>query len=89
MFPARKVTRARRNPQKDLPEGEIAADALTADLRTQKNSLSFRRCKAGASGTVEAEEVTSAIVVTGNCIDEIRYTSLTNRQMDKQTPSPS
>lgn len=63
--------RAKWNPQKDLCEDEIVADAVTADLRTQKNSFSFQRCKAGASGTVDVEEATSAIVVAGNCIDKI------------------
>ena len=36
MFLARKITRAKWNPQKGLSEGEIVADAVTADLRTMK-----------------------------------------------------
>ena len=77
MFLARKVTRAKWNSQKDLSEGEIAADAVTADLRTQKNSLSFWLCKADASGTADVEDATLAIAAAGDRIDKIDIVWLT------------
>jgi len=42
----RKVTRAKWNRRDGLAEDEIPADAVTADLRTTNNTLSFWRCAA-------------------------------------------
>lgn len=41
---ARKITRAKWEPKTQLSSGEIAADAVTVDLRTTGNTLSFWRC---------------------------------------------
>lgn len=43
-FLARKVTRAKWTAKRGLQAGELPADAVTADLRTQDNALSFWRC---------------------------------------------
>ncbi len=43
MFLARKITQAKWRPKEGFADGEIAADAVNADLRTQDNSLSFWR----------------------------------------------
>lgn len=55
MFLARKVTRAKWDRRKGLREGEVAADAVTTDLRTRDNALSFWQCGSGS-----AEEIRSA-----------------------------
>ena len=45
MFLARKITRCKWDHKEgQLAEGEIAADAVTADLRTRNNELSFWQC---------------------------------------------
>ena len=41
---ARKISRAKWEATKDLGDGEIQADAVSADLRTMGNTLSFWRC---------------------------------------------
>ena len=50
MFLARKISLAKwskKQEQGELAEDEIPADAVTADLRTQDNKLSFWRCGDG------------------------------------------
>lgn len=53
MFLARKISRAKWNAHRELSAGEISADAVTADLRTENNSLSFWQCGTGAKSEVE------------------------------------
>lgn len=53
MYLARKITLSKWEARHGLSEEEIAADAVTADLRTQKNSLSFWRCRTETDGDVE------------------------------------
>jgi hypothetical protein len=43
MIFARKIGRAKWDPQEYLGDGEISADAVTADLRTMNNAVSFWR----------------------------------------------
>lgn len=81
MFLARKITRAKWNPQKDLSKGEIAADAVTADLRTQKNSLSFWQCQEDENGTIDIEDATLAIAAAGDRIDKIDIVWLTSNEL--------
>ena len=50
---ARKITRAKWETKQGFADGEIQADAVTADLRTQENSLSFWQCGDGTTGEVE------------------------------------
>jgi hypothetical protein len=50
---ARKITRAKWHQRTDLAEGEIAADAVTADLRTTGNRLSFWRCTSGDAADLQ------------------------------------
>ena len=44
MFLARKISLAKWMPHQGFAEGEIRADAITADLRTSGNALSVWRC---------------------------------------------
>lgn len=53
MYLARKITLSKWEARQGLSEDEIAADAVTADLRTQKNGLSFWRCCPETNGDVE------------------------------------
>jgi len=46
---ARKITRAKWEPKQGLRTDEIAADAVTADLRTTGNTLSFWRCSSSSA----------------------------------------
>ena len=69
MFLARKISRAKWGPKQDLSKDEISADALTSDLRTMDNTLSFWRCGKGTDRDVE--EVALAIAAGGDRLDKI------------------
>ena len=69
MFLARKVTRAKWEPKQGFADGEIPADAVTADLRTQGNSLSFWQC--GDATMHEVEEAALALATAGNQVDKL------------------
>ena len=59
MFLARTITRSKWEPKHGLQSGEISADAVTGDLRTRDNMLSFWQCPTGTD--VEFEDVVLAI----------------------------
>ena len=73
MFIVRKIARAKwdvtRNAARGLADGEISADAVTADLRTQGGTLSFWRCSTEANG--DLEEAVLAIAAAGDRLDKI------------------
>ena len=69
MFLVRKIARAKWNTSRELAEGEIAADAVTGDLRTQDNSLSFWRCQDETDD--EVEEAALAIAAAGRRLDRL------------------
>ena len=85
MFLARKITRAKWEPKKKLSVGEISADAVTADLRTRENSLSFWRCGLGEQSQIE--DVVLAIASAGERLDklDIVWLSEDDLQADGQT----
>ena len=62
MFLARKISRAKWDPKDDLADGEIAADAVTADLRTNGNRLSLWRC--GDGTPEESDDVVRALTAS-------------------------
>lgn len=66
MYLARKITLAKWDPTNrnnlSLSKHEIAADAVTADLRTKENTLSFWRCPSGTQS--EVKEAALAIAAT-------------------------
>lgn len=94
MFLARKISRAKWEAKRDLSEGEISADAVTADLRTQSNTLSFWRCGIGAE--VEIEDAVLAIAAAGKHVekldivwldeDELQTDGQTLRDTEGRTP---
>ena len=69
MFLARKISLAKWTPGQGFAQGEISADALTGDLRTRDNSLSFWRCD--DEGEHDVEEVALAIATPGDRLDKI------------------
>ena len=69
MFLARKVSLAKWSKKDELAEGEIPADAVTADLRTQDNKLSFWRCGNGEG--IEVNEAVLALAAAGTRVDKI------------------
>lgn len=54
MFLFRNITRAKWSNKRGLSEGEIPADAVTIDLRTDGNALSFWRCPTEECDDLEA-----------------------------------
>ena len=85
MFLARKITRAKWLQRPELAQGEIAADAVTADLRTNGNALSFWRCDTGAEDQVEP--VALAMAASGDRIDKLDVVWIAERHFaaDGQT----
>ena len=53
MFLARMITRSKWEPKPGVKAGEISADAVTGDLRTHDNALSFWRCSSGEGADFE------------------------------------
>lgn len=84
MFLARMITRSKWEPKPGIRAGEISADAVTGDLRTQDNSLSFWRC---TSGTLEEfKEVALAIAAGRDVVAkvEIVWLGVEDLQADGQ-----
>ena len=79
MFLARKITRAKWDIVKDLSEGEISADVVTADLRTEGNSLSFWQC--GGGGETEIEEAALAIASGRDSVDKLDLVWLAEEEL--------
>lgn len=79
MFLARKITRAKWAATEDLSVGEIPADAVTVDLRTQENSLSFWRCPTDSDSDVE--EVALAIAAAGERVDRLDIVWLADEEL--------
>ena len=69
MFLARKITRAKWGASQGLTNGEISADAVTGDLRTHGDMLSFWQCDTGTNGDVE--EAALAIAAAGERVDKL------------------
>lgn len=69
MFLVRKITRAKWESKKELSSEEIPADAVTVDLRTKDNSLSFWECELDSKENIE--EIALAIVAAGHHIERL------------------
>ena len=69
MFIARKVTHAKWEPKPGMHKGEIPADAVTSDLRTHDNALSFWQCGSGTDR--ELKDVVLAIAAGRHNIDKV------------------
>lgn len=71
MYLARKITRAKWHSEDSSPTREITADAVTGDLRTQGNTLSFWMCLSGTDGDLDIEEAALAIAATWDRLDKL------------------
>lgn len=80
MFIARKITRAKWNPKQYLAQGEIPADAITIDLRTSGNALSFWRCPTDT--TADLEEAALAIAAGRERLDRIEIIWLADSELE-------
>ncbi len=69
MFLVRKISRAKWEPKEGLSAEEISADAVTVDLRTRDNSLSFWKCKSDSDKSVE--DVALAIASKAQCVEKV------------------
>jgi len=81
MFIARKISRAKWSQSADLGEGEISADAVTADLRTSRNTLSFWHC--GAGNPEEIENAVLALAPAADRIDRVDVVWLQHEQLQE------
>ena len=69
MYLARKVSLAKWLDRCDRPSGLVTADAVTADLRTSGNTLSFWRCDNAETSSVE--EIALVLAAEANRIDKV------------------
>ena len=67
MFLARMIARPKWQPKDGLASDEIPADAITADLRTANNTLSFWQC-----GQATGPEVSDAVLAIAAGRDRIQ-----------------
>ena len=66
---ARKVTRAKWDRRDGLAENEIPADAVTMDLRTTDNTLSFWKCETPSDG--EIRDTVLALATAAERVDRM------------------
>lgn len=69
MYLARVISLAKWQPRPDLASGEISADAVTADLRTSGNALSFWGC--GHATRHEVDEAVLAIAAARDRVQKV------------------
>lgn len=77
VFLVRKITRAKWHSRLGL--GAIPADAVTADLRTTNNTLSFWQCGDGTND--EINEAVLALAAGGQRIDNIDIVWMSDRDL--------
>jgi len=79
----RKISRAKWdsnfNIQRGLAKGEISADAVTSDLRTQSNALSFWQCSTDSSNSIE--DAVLAITAAGDRLDKLDIVWLADSEL--------
>ena len=80
MFVARRISRAKWDPKAGLAPEEIAADAVTGDLRTQANSLSFWEC--GSGGPRDVEDVALAVAAAAERLDRVDLVLLATADLE-------
>lgn len=81
-FLLRMVQRQKWEPTQDLGLNEIAADAVTADLRTTRNSLSFWR---GDDDSAAVEQVALAVATSRDKLDRIDIAWMPENLFDECT----
>ncbi|MXZ57740.1 MAG: hypothetical protein F4Z16_04575 [Rhodothermaceae bacterium] len=73
------ISQAKWERKEWMDEGEISADAVTADLRTQNNSLSFWKC--AKKTHKEIENVALAIAAGRDKIDKVEIVLIDNEDL--------
>lgn len=81
MFLARMVSRAKWERKEWMSNEDISADAVTADLRTQNNSLSFWRCPEGTDADID--KVALAIATGRDKIDKVEIVLIDDKDLKK------
>ena len=66
----RKISRAKWDPKEELGSDAISADAVTSDLRTNGNCLSFWECT-DANSEIELHEIVLALAGAFERLDKI------------------
>lgn len=79
MFLARKISRSKWDAQGEPGQGEISADAITGDLRTQGNRLSLWRCSTKKKSDVD--EAILAIAAAGDRVDSFDIVWVENEEL--------
>ncbi len=82
MFLARKISEAkwRTSQEPEWSDGEIPADAVTIDLKTRENTLSFWRCGDGSDS--EVEEAALAMAASGDHIETVVIVWLSEEDLE-------
>ena len=81
MFLIRKIARAKWESKEGLSKEEIPADAVTVDLRTSDNVLSFWKCKSNSRENIE--DVALAIVAAGNSVERLDLICIANDKLQE------
>ena len=79
MYLVRKITRAKWSGGQGLADGEIPTDAVTADLRTQRNSLSFWQCPTDEDD--ELDDLALAIATGRDFLDTVEFVWLDDDEL--------
>ena len=82
MFLARVIRPAKWKVTQNLSDGEIPADAITADLRTMDNALSFWECGLGEDEALD--DVAIAIASSRERIDKLDLVWISNDEIEAQ-----
>ena len=83
MFLARKISRPKWNQHPDLAEGELRADAVTADLRTGDNTLSVWRCGDNEATEKDVQEAALAMASIMDRADTIDLAWLDKDELEQ------
>ena len=85
MFIARMITCTKWEPKQGLPPRKISADAVTGDLRTKNNTLSFWRCQSGTED--DFNDAALAIAAGRNRVDRVEIIWIDDQDLetDEQT----
>ena len=81
MLLVRKITRAKWELPEDFSEGEIPADAVSVDLKTKSNTLSFWQCASASPENLD--EIVLALAAAGEKIDTMDIVWLPSESLCK------
>lgn len=83
-FVGRKIARAKwENKTENIDENEIPADAVTVDLKTVRNTLSFWKCGDGRQSTSELHNPLLAMASEADRIDKVELVWIDLNEFEK------